>query len=345
MAARGAAETSKRSAARRALYEALEVSPRATTEEIRRAFRRLARAHHPDRNPGDAAAEERFKQILHAHDVLVDARKRALYDEFGEEGLRRGFDAMRARARRDPSGGARPRAASTASAPRRARGPLESFLGGLFGRSQEPERGRDIEVVVAVEFLESLRGTERTLAVRRPERCATCRGAGSVDDAPCAVCQGRGIVEASFRLQAKVPPGVVSGSRVRLEGQGGAGKDGGPSGDLWMVLQVGAHPLFGRSGDDITIDVPITVADAVRGARLTIPTPEGGVVLRIPAGSQSGRRLRLRGKGAPNLEGGQRGDLLARILIHVPESGDRLAELAESLEPLYSDSFRRRFDA
>jgi molecular chaperone DnaJ len=347
MAARGAAETSGRNAARRALYEALEVSPGATTEEIRRAFRRLARTHHPDRNQGDAAAEERFKRIVHAHDVLVDPRQRALYDEFGEEGLRRGFDAMRARARRQTTGGARPRGSATAKAPppKKARGPLEGFLEGLFGRGAEPERGRDIEVLVAIEFLESLRGTERTLSVRRPERCATCSGAGEVEGEPCSVCRGSRVVETGFRIQAKIPAGVRTGSRVRLEGQGGAGKDGGPSGDLWMTLQVGSHPLFGRSGDDITIDVPITVADAVRGTRIHLPTPDGEVALRIPPGSQSGRRLRLRGKGAPSLESGTRGDLLARIMIHVPESGDGLADLADSLEPLYADSFRRRFES
>lgn len=350
MAARGAAETSSRSAARRPLYEALEVAPTATTDEIRRAFRRLARTHHPDRNPGDAAAEERFKKILHAHDVLVDPQQRALYDEFGEEGLRRGFDAMRARARRASSGTSRPRAASSSSEAEKARsskrrGPLEGFLDGLFGRAREPERGRDIDVVVTIEFLESLRGTERTISVRRPDRCATCRGDGQVGDDPCTICQGSGVVEASFRVQAEIPPGVQTGSRVRLEGQGGAGKDGGPSGDLWMLLHVGSHPLFERSEDDLTIDVPITVADAVRGTRVHLPTPDGEVALRIPAGSQSGRRLRLRGKGAPNLESGTRGDLLARILIHVPESGDGLADLAESMEPLYGDAFRKRFES
>ena len=160
----------------------------------------------------------------------------------------------------------------------------------------------------------------------------------------CEVCGGTGAAEASVRIKARIPAGVLAGSRIRLAGQGGAGKHGGPSGDLWLVMQVAEHPRFGRDGADVTIDVPVTVAEAVRGARLTIPTPEGEVHVRIPTGTQSGRRLRLRGKGAPRLDEGPRGDLIARVLIHVPESGESLGEIADSLEPLYSDSFRRRFE-
>jgi len=348
MATRGAAETS--GGAKRRYYDVLEVAADATTADIRRAFRRLARRHHPDRNPGDPRAEERFKEILRAHDVLVDARLRALYDEFGDDGLRRGFDASRARrraagpiGRNGDRGDGSPE--PTSAPPRRRRGAIEEFFGGLFARSRPPERGSDVEVTVAVDFLEALGGTERTLSLRRPERCRACDVGNPRDDGRvCEVCEGSGVAEASVRIKARIPAGVLGGSRIRLAGQGGAGKHGGPSGDLWLAVQVAEHPRFGRDGADVTIDVPVTVAEAVRGARLTIPTPEGQVQVRIPAGTQSGRRLRLRGKGAPRLDEGPRGDLIARVLICVPESGESLEEIADSLEPLYSDSFRRRFE-
>jgi molecular chaperone DnaJ len=343
MATRGAAET--RGDTKRRFYEILEVAPNATTDEIRRAFRRLARRHHPDQNPGDARAEERFKEIVRAHDVLVDPRQRSLYDEFGEAGLRRGFDPARARVRREATSGGDGASAGHESAPTgRRRGPIEGFLSGLFSRASAPERGSDVEVQVTVGFLEALRGAERTLAIRRPDRCRPCHGRGEGDDGGvCAVCHGSGSVEVTARLKTKVPPGVQTGSRIRLGGQGGAGRNGGPAGDLWMAIHVTEDPRFGRDGDDVTLDVPVTVADAVRGTRIEVPTPEGSVHLRIPAGTQGGARLRLRGKGAPRLDGGRRGDLIARIVIHVPESGEGLEQIAESLEPLYSESFRRRF--
>jgi molecular chaperone DnaJ len=195
-----------------------------------------------------------------------------------------------------------------------------------------------------VELLEALRGTERTLSVRRPGPCQACRGTGAGEDGfPCSACGGSGSVETAARLRATIPAGVSTGARVRLEGQGGSGRGGAPPGDLWLVMRVADHPLFGRVGDDLTIDVPITVAEAVRGGTLAIPTPEGSVKLRIPPRTQSGRRLRLRGKGAPRLDGGPRGDLLARVLIQIPESGAGLEAIAESLEPLNGSSLRNRF--
>lgn len=347
MTTRRAAEAS--SEAPRSFYEVLEVPREATVAELRRAFRRLARRHHPDRNPGDPGAAARFQAILRAYEILADPERRALYDEFGEVGLARGFDAAAARARqarRHESGARRGEdaAAAEGEATSRARGVLGQLFGGIFGRGAEPERGKDVEVVIRLEFLEALRGSQRTLSIRQPGPCPSCVGAAADTGAgPCKACDGSGTVERAVRLRARIPPGVVTGSRVRLEGQGGRGRGGGPPGDLWMVMQVADHPIFGRSGDDVTIDVPITVAEAVRGGSVAIPTPEGEVSLRIPPGSQSGRRLRLRGKGAPRLDGGTRGDLLARVLIQVPEAGAELAAIAESLEPLYSESFRRRF--
>lgn len=347
MTTRRAAEKSGESRGR--YYELLEVAPTATEDELRRAFRRLARRDHPDRNPGDPAAAERFKEIVRAYEVLLDPRQRALYDEFDEAGLARGFDAAAARLRRSRAGkrsGSPTGAASRSvedTARTRPRGALGAWIDGLF-RRPEPERGKDIEIAIQVDLLEALRGTERTLALRRPGLCPACQGTGTAAGGiSCAPCRGSGSVETPVRLRAKIPAGVASGARVRLEGQGGLGRGGAPSGDLWMAIRVAEHPLFDRIGDDLMIDVPITVAEAVRGATIAIPTPEGSVNLRIPPGTQSGRRLRLRGKGAPRLDGGPRGDLFARILIQVPEASPQLEAIAESLEPLYADSFRNRF--
>lgn len=336
------------------LYAVLGVPRTATTDEIRKAYRKLARKYHPDVNPGDKAAEERFKQVSRAHDALSDEKQRALYDEFGSEGLQAGFDPDRARQFRNwqrasrgagPGGGRARRGRAPfggGAGGDRGFGGFEDLFGGMFTRGPVPERGSDVEVAVPVDFLEAVRGASRSISVRRPQPCVACRGTGeNARGADCSKCSGSGVVEDPVRLNVKIPAGVETGSRVRVAGKGGAGLDGGPPGDLFMVIEVKPHPLLEREGNDLTLEVPVTVPEAMRGATVTVPTPEGDVALRIPAGTQSGRRLRLRGKGVPRLQGGDRGDLYVRVMVQVPEDGDRVRDVLGALEAAYGADVRK----
>jgi len=335
------------------LYAVLGVPRTATTDEIRKAYRKLARKFHPDVNPGDKAAEERFKQVSRAHDALSDEKQRALYDEFGTEGLQAGFDPERARqfrnwqrASRGGSAGAGPRTrrgrgSFGAGGGDRGFGGFEDLFGGMFHRGPVPERGSDIEVAVPVDFLEAVRGASRSISVRRPQPCPACGGAGETQRGECSRCSGSGFVEDPVRLNVKIPPGVETGSRVRVAGKGGAGVDGGPAGDLFMVVEVKPHPLLRREGNDLELEVPVTVPEAVRGATVTVPTPDGDVALRIPPGTQSGRRLRLRGKGVPRLHGGERGDLYVRVMVQVPEKADRVRDALGDFDAAYEADVRK----
>ncbi len=335
------------------LYAVLGVPRAATTDEIRKAYRKLARKYHPDVNPGDKTAEERFKRISRAHDALSDEKQRALYDEFGADALQAGFDPERARQFRDWQRASRTGGAGGGGRGRRARSPFgagggdrgfggfEDLFGGMFNRGPVPERGADVEVAVPVDFLEAVRGASRSISVRRPQPCSACHGTGETPRGDCAKCSGSGVVEDPVRLNVKIPAGVETGSRVRVAGKGGAGIDGGPAGDLFMVVEVKPHPLLQREGNDLTLEVPVTVPEAMRGATVTVPTPEGEVALRIPAGTQSGRRLRLRGKGVPRLQGGERGDLYVRVMVQVPEDGDRVRDAIGALEAAYGADVRK----
>jgi molecular chaperone DnaJ len=343
-------ESSERAAPpkRRDLYAVLGVARTATTDEIKKAYRKLARKHHPDVNPGNKAAEERFKEISQAHDVLSDEKTRAAYDEFGDDALQAGFDADKAREYRrwqeaaraqGRFGGGRARANTGGG----SFGGFEDLFGGIFSRGEPPpQRGGDVEVAVTVELLEAVRGTSRTINVRRPVTCKECAGEGVTGrGAPCPRCGGAGEIEEASRLNVKIPPGVETGSRVRVAGKGGGGSSGGPSGDLYIVVEVRPHPLLQREGNDLTLEVPITVPEAVRGASITVPTPDGDVSLRIPAGTQSGKRFRLRGKGVPHLQGRGRGDFFVRAMVHVPLSVDGVDDALRILETGYGESPRK----
>src|SRR5207244_1386783 len=255
----------------RDLYTILGVERTATTEEIKKAYRRLARKHHPDLNPGDKQAEERFKEISVAHDVLTDAGKRKLYDEFGLEGLQGG--------------------------------------------------GADLWHPIEVDFLDALRGTKTSVSVRRPAPCPQCGGRGRQGMRACTRCGGTGTVEQREQLTVKIPAGVGDGARVRVKGKGGVGRGGAAAGDLYFIVKVRPHPLLRRDGKDLTIEVPITVGEAIRGATIAVPTPDGTVRLKVPPGSQSGQRLRLSGRGVPDPKGGAPGDLYVRLLLQVPADG------------------------
>jgi len=342
------------------LYAVLGVPKDATAEQIKKAYRKLARKYHPDVNPGDKSAEERFKEVSRAHDALSDETVRKSYDEFGEDALQAGFDAEKAREFRRWQQAAGGRGRGGFSTRRGEARNFEDLFGGgggggagggfhgfedLFGNvfsrgAAAAQRGSDLEVPIRVEFMEAVRGTSRTINLRRPEVCPTCSGTGVIGGQPCGRCGGDGVLEENVKLNVKIPAGVETGSRVRVAGKGGAGSRGGAAGDIYIVVEVAAHPLLAREGKDLTLELPITVAEAVRGASVTVPTPEGEVSVKVPAGTQSGKRLRLRGKGVPDLHGGARGDFYVRVMVHVPDRLDRARDAAEELEGAYARSPR-----
>jgi curved DNA-binding protein len=299
--------------AQRDLYSVLGVPRDAPAEEIKRAYRRLAHKYHPDKNPGNAQAEEKFKEVTAAHEVLSDPRRRKLYDEFGADSLRSGFDPARAEEYRQwkPHGGGQPFdlggfGGFGGGGPFDFGSIFEQIFGGAGGaRARGAMRGEDVRAAIEVDLSDAVRGAERELRV-----------------------DGR-------RLRVRIPAGVADGSQIRLAGQGGPGAGGGPAGDLYLDVRLRPHPLVRREGRDLHLDLPVTVPEAVNGAEVTLPTFEGPVRLRVPAGSQSGTRLRLRGKGLPGLRGEERGDLYAVIKIVLPEQGEPLRRAVKPLEQLY----------
>ena len=346
------------------LYAILGLSKGASADEIRKAYRKLARKYHPDHNPGDKQAEDRFKDLSLANDVLSDEKKRALYDEFGMPGLQAGFDPGQAREYQRwansgqgfsfsrggeagesfdfgfemPRGGRR----------RAARGDDRGFadiLNEMFGgAAEQPQHrgGQDIEYPIEVDLLDALRGTTTAVTVRRPTPCPTCKGTGRVGKRGCTACGGSGVIETRERLNVKIPAGVAEGSRVRVSGKGGAGQDGGKAGDLYFVVHVRPHPRIEREGKDLIMDVPVTVGEAIRGATITVPTLRGNVNLKVASGSQSGQRLRLRGRGAPDPKGGEAGDLYVRLVVQVPQGikPESLADALDAIENAYGKNPR-----
>ncbi len=296
-------------------YSVLGVAKAADADAIKKAYRKLARDLHPDKNPGNAAAEKRFKDVNRAYGALHDPAKRALYDEFGEEALRDGFDAEKVRAYRSYQGGGfggggGQRGVNLEDLFGGAGGggggfdPSGTDFGDLFGRrgrSRGPMKGQDLEQEITVEFETAVRGT--TLQLRRQD--------GS-------------------EVQVRVPPGADEGSRVRIPGQGGMSPNNGPRGDLMLVIHVKPHEHFKREGDDLTIEVPITVSEAIKGAKVRVPTFEGPVSVKVPPGTQSGTMLRVRGKGVVR-KGRTTGDLYVRFMIHVPVPNDEVNRLADEL--------------
>ncbi|MCL4684800.1 DnaJ domain-containing protein [Myxococcota bacterium] len=295
-------------------YAALGVSRTATEDEIRTSYRRLARQYHPDVNPNDKTAEDRFKEISYAYDVLSDPEKRTRYDEFGAAGLQPGFDPEQARAYRRWSEGAR-RSPFHQDAGEEI--DLEELFGRMTGRrgggfegfARARHRGRDVQADVTVDFLDAVLGRELRL------------------DVP-----GRGA------LRVRIPAGANEGTRVRLAGQGEPGPTGAPSGDLYLTLHVRPHPYFRREGDDLSLELPVTIPELVLGAAIEVPTPDGVATVRVPPHARPGQRLRLRGKGAARRGTTDRGDLYLRLVVELPEGRDaELEELAKGMEPLYAD--------
>jgi len=376
----------------RDLYQILSVSKSASSDEIRKAYRQLARENHPDLNPDDASAEERFKETAVAYEVLSDKKKRNSYDEFGEESLKSGFDPDLARQYGQWGGGGRSWPGSSGPGPRRgnpfATGggvDLSDLFGDLFGSSMggmgraQRLRGNDISSNVVVSLLEALRGTSVTLSLKGRTTCTKCEGLGHLEGAAsscavcrgtgkksigsaamamsapctacggtgrapgprCSTCGGRGHVADASTVTVKIPPGVAEGDKIRLTGKGEPGLGGGTPGDLYLEVKVKPHPLLEREGDDLKMTVPITVSEAVMGATVEVPTVDGEVRVKVPPGSQSGAKLRLRGKGGTKKKGGGAGDLILTLDLRLPEQSDKKVEAAaKSFDTLYDGDVR-----
>jgi curved DNA-binding protein len=309
------------------LYQVLGVAKTAQADAIKKAYRKLAGQLHPDKNPGNKKAEDRFKKVNHAYDVLGDDKKRKLYDEFGEEGLREGFDPARVRAYRDWS--SRQGARGGGGGGFQGQPDLESMFGNaggaggfgdLFGdlvgrtrRQRGPVKGPDFESEVTIDFASALRGAMLEL---HPN--------GS----------------AGSPVTVRIPAGADDGSRVRIAGQGGPSPNGGPSGDLVLTVHVTPHPHFRREGDDLHIDLPVTLAEAYHGAKVRVPTVDSSVTLKVPERTQSGSVVRLRGKGVAK-KGRPPGDLFVHFLIQIPkEGGEEAGKLVDQLAAFQKDDPR-----
>jgi molecular chaperone DnaJ len=345
------------------LYATLGVSQNASTDEIKKAYRKLARVHHPDANAGDPKAEERFKEISHAHDVLSDPEKRKEYD------ARRAFGG-----RRPPNGGGGFGGGGGAGGFGDFADIFSSIFrtgGGRGGRAETmaARRGADVEVEVNLSFDQAMAGAQVPVSVETPVVCADCNGSGAkpgtsprlcpdckgrgvrgrdlgdfafsepcprcggngtVIDDPCPTCHGAGQTSTRSQIKVKIPAGVKDGTRIRLKGKGQAGVRGGPAGDLNVVTRVAPSPLYTRSGDDLVLNVPVTFAEAALGAQVEVPTLDGRVKLTVPPGSPDGKSLRIPGQGAPRLKGEGRGALIAKLRVQVPR--DLSAEQRKALE-------------
>ncbi|MGW4329243.1 molecular chaperone DnaJ [Nocardia sp. NPDC004573] len=369
-------------------YKELGVSSSASQDEIKKAYRKLARDLHPDANPGDAKAEEKFKAVSEAHAVLSDPAKRKEYDDtrklFAGGGYSRGGFGSGAGGGfsqefnlGDIFGGA--------SA---GDGGLGDLLGGLFNRgggartSSRPRRGADVETETTLGFREAAQGVTVPLRMTSPSPCTTChgsgakpgtsprvcpicngtgivsrnqgafgfsepcdecRGSGSIIDDPCLDCQGSGIQNRTRTITVRIPPGVGDGQRIRLAGQGEAGLRGAPSGDLYVTVHVSQDKVFGRNGDDLTLVLPVSYSELVLGTTVSVPTLDGRVGVKVPAGTADGRTLRVRGRGVPK-RGGGAGDLLVTVKVAVPQrlDGDAVEALQRYQEAERASGFDPR---
>ncbi len=370
------------------LYEILGVSKTASKEDLKKAYRKLARKWHPDINPGNKDAEKKFKEISGAYDCLGDEKKRKLYDEFGEDALATGFDAEKARQYRQwGAAGGGPYERADASQNFGRYHSYEDIFGDLFGfgggesgfAGTRTGRGQDIEYEMAIDLISALKGFETEIAMQKPMECQACRGTGvdpgvqatacsacggsgraNVGNGPmqftktcsvcggsgkigksCSSCNGMGRISGTEKIKVSIPKGVREGSKVRVSGKGEPGRNGGAAGDLYLIVHITPHAFIRREGDDLYMDVPVTVHEAMAGATITAPTIEGQVNVKVPAQSQNGQMLKLKGKGADNAKTREKGDLYIKLIVKVPKTSDREAlEAVKKLDPLYAGDVR-----
>ncbi|MGH2447816.1 MAG: DnaJ C-terminal domain-containing protein [Chloroflexota bacterium] len=316
-------------------YKILGVSKTASEKEIKSAYRKLARKYHPDVNPGDKAAETKFKEINEAHAVLSDADKRKKYDTLGPDWEKSFQQAGAGRGRQTYTyaGGANAdfsdffeslfgQRGSTGT----AGGGFDFDLGSIFGRGGQrqrqtvQQRGQDIEQGIDVSLSEAFDGSSRAFTLQSNETCSTCHGAGLVDDNLCPTCNGAGAVPQTKRLNVKIPAGVKEGSKVRVAGKGNPGASGGAAGDLYLVVHIVPDPRFRLEGNDLYTEVSVPVSSLALGGEARVPTVKGHVTVKVPAGSQNGRTLKVGGKGMPPLKAGKTGDLYVKINASLPAS-------------------------
>jgi len=373
-------------------YETLGVARGASEDDVRKAYRRLARKYHPDLNPGDKSSEERFKNVQEAYDILSDSKKRQMYDQYGfysdqampgggaggespfSGGPNMGFGGFDFSEYARKGGGSQPDADGFG---------FGDLFGQFFGakRAQEaqaPQRGADLEYSLNVDFWQAIKGTQVRLNINRQELCDTCKGSGSaggntpvcpecngsgqVDQMAgamrfnltcprcggkgrlqntCPTCYGDGRVSRSDSVEVRIPAGVQSGSRLRVQGKGNAGTHGAPAGDLYITIRVDSHPFFDRDGDNVNIKVPISVTEAGLGAKIEVPTIDGRALLKIPQGTQNGQKFRLREKGVYNARKNSRGDQIVEVILRAPKVNDeRSKELLRELASLQAEDPR-----
>jgi DnaJ-class molecular chaperone len=310
-------------------YKILGVSRSASAEEIKKAYRRLARKYHPDVNPGDKTAEARFKEINEAYEVLSDPEKRQKYDTLGPNWQEQFGYGGAPRPRSGAGTGTRP---PTGNAPFDWTDPtgFSDFFDALFGRrgsrtttatTRMARKGDDIERPATISLRDAYTGTSRNYTAEITEPCKTCGGIGTVGGRPCPTCGGAGVTVRTRRLEVKIPAGVDTGARVRLAGEGQPGSGGAPNGDFYLVITVEPDPQFERKGDDLTTDVAVPLTTAILGGQVPVPTPDGKrLLLTIPPETQNGQTFRLAGKGMPRLKGSGAGNLLARVQVTLPQA-------------------------
>jgi molecular chaperone DnaJ len=382
------------SATKQDYYQTLGIGKTADADEIRKSYRKLARKYHPDLNPGDKAAEERFKKVQEAYDVLSDDEKRKIYDQYG-------FYSPNIPPNGAPGGPGGPGAgpnfggfdfsefmrqqqsgANTENEGFRFRDIFGDLFGGGGGRQRttapQPERGADLEYGLNVDFWQAIRGTQVKLNITRQETCETCHGSGSAGNSvavcpecdgtgkvtqmagamkfnltcprcggsgrlknACPTCRGEGTVSRPDTVEIRIPAGVSSGARLRVAGKGNAGLAGGGSGDLYITIRVDEHPFFKRAGDNIEVQVPLTVTEAGLGAKIEVPTIDGRALLKIPQGTQNGQKFRLREKGVFNSRKNTRGDEIVEVVLRAPDvHNERTRELLRELAQVQTEDVR-----
>lgn len=375
---------------RKDYYGTLGVGKKASDDEIRKAYRRLARKYHPDLNPGDKAAEDKFKTVQEAYDILSEPKKRAMFDQYGfysDSGIPTGgpspgggpgmgFEGFDFSDFINQQGAGRRGGSPNQDSGGRFTDIFSQFFGGKqAAQQQQPEKGADLEYTLNIDFWQAIRGTQVRLSISRQDLCLTCNGSGSSGGAVatcgecngtgqvsqtagamkfnltcarcsgsgrlrnvCPDCRGEGRIARMDSVEVRLPAGVASGSRLRVPAKGNAGRMGGAPGDLYITVRVEDHAFFTRDGDTIEIRVPVTVPEAVLGAKIEVPTIDGRAILKIPQGTQNGQKFRLREKGVANSRKETRGDQIVEVYLQAPPANDErtrelLRELAEQYPP------------